>query len=183
MLPLELCIGRIHSAIMNKTQFTKISSRDLETRLTDDDHHALRVWLKLLSTSQLIENNIRELLRVNFDITLPRFDLMAQLYRHCEGLSMSSLAELMMVSGGNVTNIVKQLERDGLVTRTPQKQDNRSFIVNLSNKGKAEFEKMAPTHEQWITMLTDGLEADELQSLINNLDKLKAHIKASGAQK
>ncbi|MFT4629671.1 MAG: hypothetical protein ACI8PV_002101, partial [Dinoroseobacter sp.] len=73
---------------MSKTQFTKISARDLETRVRDDDHNALRLWLKLLSTSQLIENNIRELLRVEFDFTLPRFDLMAQLQRHPEGLSM-----------------------------------------------------------------------------------------------
>jgi len=164
---------------MKRTPFTKVSSRDLETRLTDDDHNALRLWLKLLSTSQLIENNIRELLRVDFDITLPRFDLMAQLHRHSEGLSMSSLAELMMVSGGNVTNIVKQLERDGLVTRSPQAQDNRSFIVNLSKKGQTQFEKMAPTHEKWITMLTEGLKPNEMRSLIANLDKLKAHIKTN----
>jgi len=167
------------SPAMKKIQFTKISPRDLETRLTDADHNALRLWLKLLSTSQLIENNIRELLRVNFDITLPRFDLMAQLHRHPEGLSMSSLAELMMVSGGNVTNIVKQLERDEFVTRTPREHDNRSFIVNLSEKGRRQFEKMAPTHEHWVSMLTEGLNPDEMQSLIANLEKLKAHIKAS----
>ena len=162
---------------MSKTHFTKISSRDLETRLTEDDHNALRLWLKLLSTSQLIENNIREQSRVNFDITLPRFDLMAQLHRHSEGLSMSSLAELMMVSGGNVTSIVKQLERDKLVSRTPLKNDNRSFIVKLSAKGKRMFEEMAPTHEKWIVELTEGLDDQRINNLIESLDQIKTHLK------
>ena len=163
---------------MSKTQFTKISARDLETRVRDDDHSALRLWLKLLSTSQLIENNIRELLRLEFDFTLPRFDLMAQLQRHPEGLSMSSLAELMMVSGGNVTNIVKQLEKDGFVNRVAQEKDNRSFIVTLSELGLQRFEKMMLAHEGWVISLMDGLEPDELQSLMENIDKLKGHIKA-----
>lgn len=162
---------------MAKTQFKKISNRDLETRVRDEDHNALRLWLKLLSTSQLIENNIRDLLRTNFDITLPRFDLMAQLHRHPEGLTMSSIAEMMMVSGGNVTNIVKQLERDGLVSRTPQAHDNRSYIVNLSSRGRRQFEKMVPQHEEWIANLTEGLSAKEIKSLMDNLDKLKGHIK------
>ncbi len=163
---------------MSKTQFTKISPRDLETRLRDDDHNSLRLWLKLLSTTQLIENNIREQLRVTFDITLPRFDLMAQLHRHPEGLSMSSLAEMMMVSGGNVTAIVKQLEQDKLVSRTPQQQDNRSFIVKLSAKGTKLFEEMAPTHEKWIIELTEGLDNKKINSLINSLDQIKAHVKS-----
>lgn len=87
-----------------------------------------------------------------------------------------------MVSGGNVTNIVRQLEQDGLVTRTPQEHDNRSFIVHLSSRGKKQFEKMAPTHEQWIASLTEGLDADEINSLMENLDKMKAYIKRSDVQ-
>ena len=97
---------------------------------------------------------------------------MAQLHRYPEGLSMSRIAEMMMVSGGNVTNIVKQLERDGLVSRTSQPHDNRSFIVQLSERGKTQFEEMVPTHEQWISGLTEGLSAKEIQSLMTNLDKL-----------
>lgn len=164
---------------MLKPQFTKISARDLETRVREDDHNALRLWLKLLSTSQLIENNIRELLRLEFNFTLPRFDLMAQLQRHPEGLSMSSLAELMMVSGGNVTNIVKQLEKDGLVNRVPQTNDNRSFIVSLSKEGQRRFKKMALAHEHWVISLMDGLDHDELVTLIENIDNLKSSIKTA----
>ena len=164
---------------MSNPQFTKISARDLESRAREDDHNALRLWLKLLSTSQLIENNIRELLRVEFDVTLPRFDLMAQLHRHPEGVSMSSLAEMMMVSGGNVTSIVKQLEKEELVKRTAQKQDNRSFIVTLSAKGLDLLEKMMPAHEAWIASMMSDLEMEEIQSLMANLNKIKNRIKSN----
>lgn len=132
---------------MTKPQFTKISKRDLESRMRDDDNNSLRLWLKLLSTSQLIENNVHELLRVEFDFTLPRFDLMAQLQRHPKSLSMSNHAELMMVSGGNATNIVKQLDKDGFVNRVAEATDNLSFIMTLSSKGLEQFEKMASVHE------------------------------------
>ena len=94
---------------------------------------------------------------------------------------MGSLAELMMVSGGNVTNIVKHLEVDGLVSRTAQQSDNRSFIVKLSDQGTKQFENIAPAHEQWITSLTEGLDTKEIHALIDNLDRLKAHIKTSAA--
>ena len=165
---------------MPDTRFTKISQRDLETRAHDDDHNALRLWLRLLSSSQLIENNIRELLRTEFDFTLPRFDLMAQLHRHPEGLSMSSLAEMMMVSGGNVTNIVKQLESSEFVKRTPQPADNRSFIVTLTKKGQRAFDRMMPQHEGWIVSMMDGLDSKDIQALMDGLDKLKSHIKSGG---
>jgi MarR family 2-MHQ and catechol resistance regulon transcriptional repressor len=83
----------------------------------------------------------------------------------------------MMVSGGNVTNIVKQLEKEGLVNRTPQEKDNRSFIVTLSSKGEQTFEKMMPAHESWIVSIMDGLDTDEVQPLMESLDRIKAHIK------
>ena len=137
--------------------------------------------VEVVIPSQLIENNVRELLRVEFDFTLPRFDLMAQLYRHPEGLSMSSLAEMMMVSGGNVTNIVKQLDKAGLVKRKPQASDNRSFIVTLSKQGLRKFEQMMPVHERWIVSMMDSLKPEDIQSLMENLDLIKGHIKTTPA--
>ena len=159
-------------------RFTKVAQRDLETRVRDEDHTALRLWLRLLSSSQLIENNVRDLLRTEFDFTLPRFDLMAQLHRHPEGLSMSSLAELMMVSGGNVTNIVKQLEKTALVKRTPQATDNRSLLVTMTAKGQRVFDKIMPQHEAWIVSMMEGLAAEDVQALMQGLGKLKTHIKS-----
>src|SRR5437667_7273147 len=87
------------------------------TIATSDDHRALRIWLRLLTCTQLIEKQVRGRLREQFSTTLPRFDLMAQLERHREGLKMNELSRLLMVTGGNVTATVDQLAQEGLVER------------------------------------------------------------------
>ena len=99
---------------------------DRETRATVEDHRALRLWLRLLTCSQLIERQVRSRLRSRFGITLPRFDLMSQLERHPEGLKMSELSRRMMVTGGNVTGIVDQLVKEGLVERVEDAADRRA---------------------------------------------------------
>ena len=92
-----------------------------------EDHSALRIWLRLLTCTQLIERRVRSGLREEFGTTLPRFDLMAQLERHREGLKMNELSRLLMVTGGNVTAIVDQLEKEGLVERLDEPDDRRAF--------------------------------------------------------
>ena len=90
---------------------------DRESIARSEDHHALRIWLRLLTCTQLIERQVRSRLREQFATTLPRFDLMAQLERHAEGLKMNELSRLLMVTGGNITAIVDQLEKEGQVER------------------------------------------------------------------
>ena len=99
---------------------------DMETRLTQDHHQSLKLWLRMLSTTVMIENEIRNRLRSEFDITLPRFDLMAQLERHPEGLRMGELSKRMMVTGGNITGITDQLEQENLVQRVADHKDRRA---------------------------------------------------------
>ena len=96
---------------------TVTETQDQELRAHKDHHASLRLWLRLLSCTTLIEETIRQKLREKFDITLSRFDLMAQLERHREGLTMGELSRRMMVSGGNITVIVDQLEKEQLVQR------------------------------------------------------------------
>ena len=90
---------------------------DQELRAHEDHHASLRLWLRLLSCTSFIEDIVRQNLREQFDISLPRFDLMAQLERHRDGLTMGELSRRMMVSGGNITAIVDQLEKEQLVQR------------------------------------------------------------------
>src|SRR5438132_1497787 len=94
-----------------------VTYTDRETIARSDDHRALRIWLRLLTCTQMIERVVRSRLREQFGTTLPRFDLMAQLERHPEGLKMNELSRLLMVTGGNITAIVDQLEKEGLVER------------------------------------------------------------------
>lgn len=149
---------------------------DLETRAQKGDHQALRLWLRLLSCTVRMENKIRLRLRSDFKTTLPRFDLMAQLERSAGGLRMSELSKRLMVSGGNVTGITDQLEREGLVARTPCPGDRRAFTVKLTETGLKRFREMAAQHELWIIELLGGLSKDEKETLITELGKLKSHI-------
>ena len=148
---------------------------DLEARAHSEHARELRLWLRLLACSQLIEKRVRTQLRERFDTTLPRFDLMAQLERHPEGLKMKELSQRLMVNGGNVTGITDQLVAEGLVERVGVEGDRRAFLVRLTPEGRETFERMAIEHEQWIVQAFDGLSTKELDSLYKLLGKLKQH--------
>ena len=146
---------------------------DHEARLVEDDHHSLKLWLRLLTCSSLVENNIRESLRQEFNTTLPRFDFMAQLQREPQGLVMGSLSKRMMVSGGNVSGIATQLVKDGLISRESLKNDRRTFVVKLTPKGLRTFNKMAARHEEWVIETIGPLGNDNIEQLTNLLGELK----------
>jgi DNA-binding MarR family transcriptional regulator len=148
---------------------------DLEARAHSEHAQSLRLWLRLLTCSQLIEKRVRAGLREQFDTTLPRFDLMAQLERHPEGLKMKELSHRLMVTGGNVTGITDQLVAEGLVERVGVEGDRRAFLVRLTPEGRRAFEHMATQHEQWIVDAFEGLSPRDLDQLHKLLGKVKQH--------
>jgi DNA-binding MarR family transcriptional regulator len=152
-----------------------IENLDLEARAHSEHAHALRLWLRLLTCSQLIEKRVRAGLREHFDTTLPRFDLMAQLERHPDGLKMKELSHRLMVTGGNVTGITDQLVAEGLVERTGVEGDRRVFRVRLTERGRRAFADMAEQHEHWIVEAFEGLSPRDLEQLHKLLGKVKQH--------
>ena len=146
---------------------------DLEARAHSEHARELRLWLRLLACSQLIEKRVRAGLREQFDTTLPRFDLMAQLERHPEGLKMKELSHRLMVTGGNVTGITDQLVAEGLVERVGVDGDRRAFRVRLTPQGQAAFAAMAEQHEQWIVEAFADLPARDVDQLHRLLGRLK----------
>src|SRR6185369_1956312 len=148
---------------------------DRETIARSDDHRALRIWLRLLTCTQMIERVVRSRLRERFGTTLPRFDLMAQLERHAEGLKMNELSRLLMVTGGNVTAIVDQLEKEGLVERLEEPADRRAFRIRLTRAGEKSFAEMARAHEEWVVELLAGMSRREQDELLKLLAKVKQH--------
>ena len=149
---------------------------DLEARARDDHHDALRLWLRLLTCTQLIEQRVRTQLRERFDTTLPRFDLMAQLERAPAGLKMNELSRRMMVTGGNVTGITDQLETEGLVERCAVANDRRALLIRLTTNGKKAFAEMAQVHEGWIVDALAALSEREVATLHKLLGKVKFHM-------
>src|SRR5882672_9241979 len=148
---------------------------DRETIARADDYRALRIWLRLLTCTQMIERVVRSRLREQFGTTLPRFDLLAQLERHPEGLKMNALSRLLMVTGGNVTAIVDQLAKEGLLERLDEPADRRAFCIRLTRAGERSFAEMARAHEEWVVELLAGLSRREHEELLKLLAKVKSH--------
>lgn len=159
---------------------------DLEARLhgaAPTEHpEALRLWLRMLTCTQLIEKQVRSQLRERFDTTLPRFDLMAQLERAEGGLKMKELSRRMMVTSGNITGITDQLVAEGLVERRDVEGDRRAYRVHLTPRGRAQFADMARAHEQWIVDAFGALGEREISTLHRLLGKVKDHMHQPGSQ-
>lgn len=161
---------------------TPRAQADQETRVTDDHHQSVRLWLRLLTCTSLIEGEIRRRLRTAFGITLPRYDLLSQLERHPEGLKMSELSKRMMVTGGNVTGITDQLVEEGLVVRDSNPLDRRAYLLKLTPQGRRAFGEMAKAHELWIIELFDGLSEAEKERIYGLLATLKTHVLAAKSE-
>ncbi len=149
---------------------------DLEARAHAEHPDELRLWLRLLTCTQLIEKKVRTDLREQWGTTLPRFDLMAQLEREPEGMRMNELSRRMMVTGGNITGITDQLEAEGLVERAEVEGDRRGYLVRLTPKGRQQFNAMAQAHEAWIVDAFASLSARDIQTLHALLGKVKDHF-------
>lgn len=125
----------------------------------------LRLWIRMLRSSRAIENELRERLRREFDMTLPRFDVLSALHRKPDGMLMSELSRYLMVSNGNVTGIIDRLEADGQVVRAQRAGDRRTSIVRLTEKGRNEFEAMAAVHEGWVNELLGELMPADVETV------------------
>ncbi|HZO95715.1 MAG TPA: MarR family transcriptional regulator [Candidatus Baltobacteraceae bacterium] len=151
---------------------------DRESRATDDDHLAVRVWLRMLACANLIEGRVARELRARFATTLPRFDFLSQLERAPGGLKMSEISKRLMVTGGNVTRLADQLLAEGLIARTTPPGDRRASIVRLTERGRKTFKAMAGRHERWIVAMFGGLSDSERAQLYAILAKLKRRLTA-----
>jgi DNA-binding MarR family transcriptional regulator len=156
---------------------------DRESALASDTKLELKVWLRLLTCTTLIEREVRQNLRERFDTTIARFDLLSQLDRAPKGLTMGELSSRLMVTNGNVTGLTDALLREGLVSRAPEPDDRRSLRIRLTAAGKQVFDAMTPVHERWIDRLMAGMTRAEMAHLLKLLGRLKESLAEAGAQK
>lgn len=152
---------------------------DAETKVVEalvDHKDELRLWLRLLTCTTLIETEIRKRLRTQFNETLPRFDLMAQLERVEDGMTLGEVSKRMMVSAGNVTSLVERLVKAGYVDRRTAPNDRRSHLIRLSPSGRAHFRRMAAGHERWIAELLGDLRGKDMEAAMLELAKVKLSV-------
>jgi DNA-binding MarR family transcriptional regulator len=136
----------------------------------------VRLWLRILGVSRVIESALREKFRTQFGTTLPRFDVMAALNRYPDGLKMSELSLVLKVSNGNVTVIVDRLVEDGYVDRNPVPGDRRAHCVSLTKAGKQQFMILAKAHEEWVNELLLALSPDDVKMMTGQLKTLRDHL-------
>jgi DNA-binding MarR family transcriptional regulator len=151
--------------------------RDAETRVAErpGDHVAeLRLWLRLLTCTTMIGDEVRRRLREQFDTTLPRFDVLAQLDKMPDGMTLGELSQRMMVTNGNVTGLIDRLMTEGLVARRASPKDRRVQIVKLTAAGRRAFRGMAHANGEWISHIFADLDADDVETLMQLLAKTKA---------
>ncbi|MDO8326837.1 MAG: MarR family transcriptional regulator [Cypionkella sp.] len=130
------------------------------------------MWIRMLGVTRSSESHLREFLRLKHDTTLPRFDVLAALYRRRDGVTMSELSRMLLVSNGNATTVVDRLEKDGLVRRTQSDQDRRTVYVALTPQGLASFEGLANDHEREVDRLFAGLSETDLDQLTDILKRM-----------
>lgn len=160
----------------------------MTTRIREKQYGAglrtdVRLWLRLLSCSTVIEKRLRRRLIEQFDTTLPRFDVLATLERHSKGLAMSELSRALLVSNGNVTSIVRQLESAGYVASRPSEKDGRSSVVALTAAGRDHFRDLAAAHHGWIRSMFAGMSTEQQTELYGLLDSLKASIASASRER
>jgi DNA-binding MarR family transcriptional regulator len=160
---------------------------DAETKVAERPHDhkdELRLWLRLFTCKEVIETEVRRRLRDAFDVTLPRFDLMAQLYRAPKAMTLGELSQRMMVSNGNVTGLVDRMVEQGLVSRRPSPKDRRAQLVSLTTQGWRFFAMLARANGDWIGEMFADLSADDIEALMRLLAKTKASArKAIGGRR
>lgn len=140
--------------------------------MSDLSKRRLKMWIRLLGVTRSSESTLREYLRLTHDTTLPRFDVMAALYRRRDGVTMSELSRMLLVSNGNATAVVDRLEADGMVRRTPSDTDRRTVYVAMTPAGIAAFEAMATGHEAEVDKLFAGVTEADLDALTEILKRV-----------
>jgi DNA-binding MarR family transcriptional regulator len=143
--------------------------------ISSDSKERLRLWIRLLRASRTIESELRERLKKEFDTTLPRFDVMAALYRCPQGMLMSDLSRFLLVSNGNVTGIVDRLVSEGIVTRARRNGDRRTSMVRLTEAGETQFRTMAAAHESWIGEFLGGVGEEDTRRLAAMLKSFRSN--------
>lgn len=143
------------------------------------DKGTLRLWLRLLTCATLLEKELGARMRRSFGVSLSRFDVLAQLDRAGDGLTMSQLSSRVMVTNGNVTSLVRGLEAAGMVERVSHPADRRVIVVNLTARGAERFRAMAAAHAGWVSEILADVPAADRDALMTLLQRVERSARAA----
>lgn len=161
---------------------SKTAAPSVDDQLLPHSKRSLRAWLHLIKCSKRVETAISDLFRTGFDSSLSRFDVLAHLDHVApEGLSTSALAQRLLASKGNITRLLDRMEADGLIRREPSTRDRRVSHVHMTDRGARLFRAMADEHEAWSDGIFGILSDEELDRLVELLDRVRRHVEKERA--
>jgi DNA-binding MarR family transcriptional regulator len=137
---------------------------------------AVSVWVRLLKAHGLLLRELRR--RVPAQLTLPQFDVLAQLHRRPAGMTPGELTRELLVTAGNVTGIVARLEALDLVERRPVPEDRRAVRLRLTARGRRLMDRAIPRHRREVGALLGRVEAPRLERLRDLLGELSRSLEA-----
>jgi DNA-binding MarR family transcriptional regulator len=149
---------------------------DFESGLRAQEHQDLRLWLRIMAVHKQITNEVRRRLRAQFDMSLARFDFMAQLDRAPKGMRMGELSARLMVTTGNITALTDELEADGFVRREADPSHRRAFLLRLTPRGREIFHAAAQANERWLVEFFSILSPRDKKLVFEALGALKTDV-------
>lgn len=141
-------------------------------------HAAVRAWVRILAVHKRGLASIRD--DLEREMTLPRFDLLANLARS-DGQTLAALSRSMLVTPGNLTGLVDRAARDGMVERRADPSDRRAWRIHVTPKGLRAFRAAERRHASRVARLFAPLSTGELESLVRLLDKVRDQLRAAEA--
>ena len=128
-------------------------------------------WLRLLRVSQKVERALAGQLKL-WGLNNAQFDVLAHVGA-AEGITQQELADSLLVTKGNIAQLLDRMQKRGLIERRPEGRINRLF---LTDEGRRAFAEVVPTHEALIDEQLSVLSEEEQRQLFELLRKLdRAH--------
>lgn len=142
---------------------------------------ALQLWVKLARAASTMGKMSAENIK-GFGLTEPQFAVIECL-GHLGPLSHTELSRKMLVTGGNITCVIDNLQKENLVERIQDKKDRRVSSVKLTAKGKKLFREKFVEHAKFIATISSVLSEQEQRQLSSLLKKFGLGLKQQFPEK
>lgn len=133
---------------------------------------AVLTWLRLVHVFQKIDQQSADHLR-SWGLSVAQFDMLATVGKS-EGLTQQKLAEALLVTKGNVCQLVDRMERDGLLRRCQVGRSNQLF---LTDDGRRLFHDVVPAQEKLIEELFSSMSDEDQAQLAVLLRKFDQSLR------
>lgn len=146
---------------------------------SEAEQRALDVYIKLMRASETVTSRINSHLR-EYGLTTSQFGVMESLY-HLGPMCQTELAQKILKSSGNLTTVIDNLSKRGLVERVQNPDDRRMFDIHLTPDGERLISRIFPPHVTGVLETFAALSPQEQSALGDLLRRLGRSAAQTGA--